>query len=677
MQTQTITFIILAGIIALLLALFQYAYKAKLKGKRAWILTALRFVSYFSIFVLLINPKFDKVTYYNEKPNLVVAIDNSESISYLNQSQNTSEFIKSLKANEELNENFNLEFYRFGNEVISTDSLSFDEKQSNLALVFERLSEVYNNSISPTLIISDGNQTYGNDYAYMNKRYKQSIFPVILGDTTTYTDIKVQQLNVNRYAYLKNKFPVEVIATYNGNATVNTQLRVSAGNSTVFSKPLTFSKTQTSQIVNFTLPANRVGVTSYRAQVVPLDNEKNTVNNVKNFAVEVIDQKTKVAIVSNILHPDLGALKKSIESNEQRNADILTTQEFLNKSNDYQLVIVYQPTNNFRTLFNEIDKLKLNKIVITGTKTNWALLNKLQSNYKQELTNQDEEYQPSLNQNYGTFTVDNLNFGEFPPLKGEFGETSFTVPFETILYKTINGTQIDEPLFATFEINDRREALVLGEGLWRWRAQAYLNENSFNAFDNFMGKLVQYLSTNKRRTRLNVNYESFYNGNDNVRITSQFFNKNYEFEDNANLNITLKNKETDDVKSFPFVLKNTSYEVDLSGLEAGDYSFTVKVNNENISKSGELKILDYNVEQQFLNANVTKLRTLATNSEGTSYFIDNTSALANDLINDSRFATIQKSTKKVVPLIDWKYLLGLIALSLAAEWFIRKYNGLI
>ncbi|MGK0430038.1 MAG: hypothetical protein ACJARX_001711 [Psychroserpens sp.] len=677
MQTQTIIFIILAGIIALSLALFQYAYKAKLKGRRAWLLTGLRFITYFSIFVLLINPKFDKITYYNEKPNLVVAVDNSESISYLNQAQNTTDLISLLKSNEALNDNFNLEFYSFGKDVQSTDSLSFNEKQSNLAQIFERLSEVYNNSISPTLIISDGNQTYGNDYAYMTKRYKQSIFPVILGDTITYTDIKLQQLNVNRYAYLKNKFPVEVIATYNGNTTVNTQLRISAGNSTVFSKPLTFSKTQTSQIVNFTLPASRVGVTSYRAQVVPLDNEKNTINNVKNFAVEVIDQKTNVAIVSDLLHPDLGALKNSIESNEQRNADILSPVEFLDKSVDYQLVIVYQPTNNFKALFNEIDKLKLNKIVITGTKTNWSLLNKLQSNYKQELTNQFEEYQATLNQNYGTFIVDNLNFGEFPPLKGTFGETSFTVTFETILYKTINGNEIDEPLLATFEINDKREALILGEGIWRWRAQAYLNENSFNTFDNFMGKLVQYLSTNKRRTRLNVNYESFYNGNDNVRITAQFFNKNYEFDNNANLTINLKNKDTEEVKSLPFVLKNTSYEVDLSSLEAGNYSFTVKVNNENVSKSGELKILDYNVEQQFLNANVNKLQTLANNSNGTSYFIDNISTLTYDLINDSRFATIQKSTKKVVPLIDWKYLLGLIALSLAGEWFIRKYNGLI
>jgi len=28
-------------------------------------------------------------------------------------------------------------------------------------------------------------------------------------------------------------------------------------------------------------------------------------------------------------------------------------------------------------------------------------------------------------------------------------------------------------------------------------------------------------------------------------------------------------------------------------------------------------------------------------------------------------------------LIDWVWLLVLIAISLAAEWFIRKYNGLL
>ncbi|MGJ8593005.1 MAG: VWA domain-containing protein [Aquaticitalea sp.] len=677
MQTDTILFILLAGIIALFLALFQYIYKSKKHSKIYMLLALLRFVTIFSILLLLINPKFDKITYFNEKPNLVVAVDNSESISYLKHDLKTRQLIADLKSNKDLNERFNLEFYRFGKDVEATDSLSFDEKQSNPSLLFDRLSQVNGTNMSPTLFISDGNQTYGNDYEFYTTRYKQPVYPVILGDTTQYMDLKIQQLNVNRYAYLKNQFPVEVIVVSNHSVNINTAFKITSGNSTVYSQNVNFSKANSSQVINLTLPANRVGVNSYRAELVPIENEKNTVNNVKNFAVEVIDQKTNVAIVSDIIHPDLGALKKSIESNEQRQASILSPNEFISQSNDFQLAILYQPNNNFRLVFDEIEKLKLNKLVVVGTKTTWSSLNNFQSYYIQTITNQTEEFQPILNPNYSTFIVDNLDFSNLPPIGSEFGETKFLVPNETILYKSVNGTPLKEALLTTFEVNDRREALLNGEGIWKWRAQSYLDDKSFTSFDNFMGKLVQYLSSNQKKTRLNVTYESFYNGNDDVRVNAQYFNRNYEFDATATLNITLKNKDNEASRTFPFILKNTSYEVDLSGLAAGDYSFTVSVANENISKSGELKILDYNVEQQFLNANVTKLQSLATNSNGTSYFIDDTKSLIDNLLKDDRFVTIQKSTKNVVPLIDWKFLLAIIALSLSAEWFIRKYNGLI
>ena len=677
MSIQTVLYIIIAGIIALLLALFQYIYKSKKRSKRYLLLTFLRFTTMFSVLLLLINPKLDQTTYYNEKPNLVIAVDNSESVTFLKQDKKTEALIANLKSDEALNQRFNLEFYTFGKKIEATDSLTFDEKQSNTALVFDRLSQVYNNTTTPTILISDGNQTYGTDYEFSSQRYKQPVFPVVLGDTTKYTDLKIEQLNVNRYAYLKNKFPVEIITTYNGESTVNTQLKITSGNVTVFSQNISFDKANASQVITAILPANRVGISTYKAETVPADNEKNTINNVKNFVVEVIDQKTNVAIVSDIIHPDLGALKKAIESNEQRQASILTPNEFLSKSNDFQLVIIYQPNNNFKIVYDEIEKLKLNKFVIVGTQTNWTALNSFQSFYKQTVTNQTEDFQPALNTNYATFIVDDLNFNDFPPLQSEFGETTFSIPTETILYKTINGTQIKEALLSTFEVNDRREALLNGEGIWRWRAQSFLDDKAFTNFDNFIGKLVQYLSSNKRKSRLEVSYESFYNGTDDVKIAAQFFNENYEFDASANLNITLKNKADNSTKTCPFILKNNGYEVDLSGLAAGDYDFTVAVNNENISKSGELKILDYNVEQQFLNANVTKMKTLANNSQGTLYFIDNTQNLTTDLLNDSRFAIIQKSSKNVVPLIDWKFLLAIIALSLSAEWFIRKYNGLI
>ncbi|MCK7591010.1 VWA domain-containing protein [Subsaxibacter sp. CAU 1640] len=677
MQKETVLYIILAGIIALSLALFQYIYKSKKRSTIYMLLAFLRFVTIFSVLLLLINPKFDKITYYNEKPNLVIAVDNSESISYLKQDSKVKTLLQNLRSNDQLNERFNLEVYTFGKEVNANDSLTFNEKQSNPSLLFERLSQVFANSTSPTLLVSDGNQTYGNDYEYATSKFKQPIFPVILGDTTQYLDLKIQQLNVNKYAYLKNKFPVEIITVYSGTENVNSELRVSSGNATVYSEKVNFSKENASKVFNLTLPADRVGVSSYKAEIVAIESEKNIANNVKNFAVEVIDQKTSVAIVSDVLHPDLGALKKSIESNEQRQATILKPNDFLNQSNDFQLVILYQPNNNFKTVYEEVEKLRLNKFTIVGAQTNWSALNGFQNLYTQTITNQTEEFQPILNINYSPFIIDDLDFSDFPPLKSEFGVTKFKVPTETILFKSVNGTQLNEPLLLSFEANDRREALLLGEGIWRWRAQTYLDTKSFASFDDFMGKLVQYLSSNQKKTRLNVVYESFYNGNDDVQISAQYFNKNYEFDKSATLNITLKNKETEATRTFPFILKNNSYEVDLSGLPSGDYAFTVSVKNENVSNSGEIKILDYNVEQQFLNANVTKLQSLATNSQGKPYFINESDDIINELISDERFVTIQKSSKNVVPLIDWKFLLAVIVLCLSLEWFIRKYNGLI
>mgnify|MGYP000113413227 CR=1 FL=1 len=676
MQTETLVYIIIAGIAALLLALFQYIYKSK-KNKLNIAFAGLRFVSIFAMLLLLINPKFEKVTFLNEKPNLAVAVDNSESINHLNQTENTNLLLNTVKNNALLNDRFNIDYYDFGTTLKQTDSLNFDASQTNLAAVFKDLSQIYKSTIAPTLLLTDGNQTFGNDYLYASENYKQVVFPIILGDTITYSDLKIQQLNVNKYAYLKNKFPVEIIAVYNGNLDVNTQLRITSGNTVVYRENLRFSKVQNSHTISLTLPASKVGVNAYVATVVALNNEKNTINNTKPFAVDIIDQKTNVAIVSSISHPDLGTLKKAIESNEQRSVTIVRPDVFINTIDNYQLAILYQPNSTFKAVFDIMDAKGSNRFVITGTQTQWSFLNNIQSNYHQKGASLLEEYQGVKNNNYSTFILEDLDFESFPPLQTEFEELTFNIPEEVILYKSVNRTVLDEPLMATFEYNNRREALLLGENIWKWRAQSYLEHKSFQKFDDFIGKLVQYLATNSQRSRLNLNYESFYNGNGDIKFTAQFFNKNYVFDARARLNITLKEVDSGEETTLPFILKQNNYQIDLSHLSSGKYDFTVRANDAEVTKSGRIQILDYNVEQQFLNANVTKLRQLATNTLGTSYFIENTSTLINDLLEDSRFATIQKRIKNVVPLIDFKYLLALIVLSLTIEWFLRKYNGLI
>src|SRR5690606_35539204 len=131
MQTEAILYIISAGIIALLLALFQYIYKSKKHSKVTVLLTFLRFLTIFSILLLLINPKFDSTLYYNEKPRLVVTIDNSESVKYLEQDKKVKNFVALLKNDDGLNERFDLEFFTFGKNINTLDSLAFNEKQTN------------------------------------------------------------------------------------------------------------------------------------------------------------------------------------------------------------------------------------------------------------------------------------------------------------------------------------------------------------------------------------------------------------------------------------------------------------------------------------------------------------------------------------------------------------------
>lgn len=677
MQTDTIIYIVIAALTALLLALFQYAYKSKLNTQLKTTLTVLRTISVLGILLLLINPKFESKTFYDEKPTLVVAIDNSESVSYLEQDQNAMEIYQLLNGNSEIKKRFNVDTYSFGKALKPIDSLNFSEQQSNISNSLKQIGEVYANQVAPIVLLTDGNQTYGSDYSFVSNTVKQPIYPVILGDSTIYTDVSIKQLNVNRYVFLKNKFPVEVIANYNGNETVNTELKIWSGNSLVFRKAIQFNAEKTSEIVSTTLLANSVGVKTYKVELTPLNQEKNTVNNSKNFGVEVIDQKTNIALVSDILHPDLGALKKSIESNEQRSVSILKPNEYVENTNDFQLVILYQPNNNFNKVLSNISDKNLNSFIITGNTTNFSLLNNSQSAFKQTVTNQSEDFQPKLNRNYSTFIVDNLSFEDYPPLQSEFGTIEFSVPNDVILSKSVNGIDTNQPMLSTFEIGSTKHALLSGEGLWRWRAQSFLESESFNDFDNFIGKLVQYLSSNKKRTRLNIDYKSFYNGNDDVIIIAQYFNKNYEFDNSAALTIVLKNKEDNSVREVPLLLSNGSYRVDLSGISSSSYDFTIKHNTESVAASGSFEVLEYNVEQQFLNADVEKLQSLAKNSDGNAVFNTEIEDLISELLTDSRYATIQKSSKNIVPLIDWKYLLGIIVLSLFVEWFIRKYNGLI
>jgi hypothetical protein len=675
MTTNTILLLLLSLLIASGLSFIQYYYKAKTKSNVNLILAFLRFVSIFGILLLLINPIMSRKTLETIKTPLPIVVDNSSSIVDLKANETALDLYKKLSHNKELQEKFEVQSYKFDNEFQQSGEFDFKGTQTNLDEVAKNLKSIYKNTTFPIVLLTDGNQTSGNDYVYSFDA-NNKVYPLVVGDTTTFLDLKVTQLNVNKYAFQKNKFPVEVFLNFSGNKNITTNFSVSQGNSILSKQIVTFSPSKKSAIINVLLPADKVGLQVFKATISSNQKEKNTYNNTKNFAVEVIDQKTNIAIISAIDHPDIGALKRAIESNAQRKVTIVKPNS-VNLLQDYNVLIFYQPTTEFKSVFEKNKVARINTFIITGNNADFNFLNQQQNNLVFKMSGQKEDYLAEFNSQFNLFAIDNLGFENFAPLQNAFGTITTNGTVSTLLSSKIRNIETNSPLLAFAENEGNRSAFLLGENLWKWRMQSHVDNQSFEKFDVFVDKIIQFLASNNSKKSLVVNHESFYNSGEAIEILASYFNKNYEFDEKARLTISVTNTKTKQTKNYDLLKGNNSYKVNLDGLSAGAYNFSVKELNSKTSYSSHFEILDFDIEKQFVNPDVEKLSQLATQTQGKVYYPNQVDALIQSLLEDENYKAVQKEIVSKTPLIDWVWLLVLISITLISEWFLRKYNGML
>jgi len=675
MITNTILLLLLSLVIAGGLSYFQYFFKAKSYSKVNMLLAFLRFLAIFGLLILLINPVITKNSLEVTKTPLAIAVDNSSSIASLKSDKKVAELYQKLISHPALQDKFEIQSYQFDSEFKSSEKFDFKGKQTNLDEVAKNLKSINKNLIFPTVIITDGNQTTGNDYVYRFDPVNK-VYPLVVGDTTTFFDLKINQLNVNKYAFHKNKFPVEVFLQYAGNKTVNADFTISQGNTVVAREKVSFSPSKKTASLNLLLSADKVGLQIFRATISSNAKEKNSYNNVKNFAVEVIDQKSTIAIVSSINHPDIGALKRSIETNAQRKV-ILAKPIELDKLNEVSVLVLYQPNSAFKAIFDNNKLAGTNTFIITGTNTDFNFLNQKQNNLVFKMSGQREDYLNEFQSQFNLFAIENIGFENFPPLQNLFGTITTNGNVSVLLSSKIRNVSTNAPLLAFAENQGKRTAFLLGENSWKWRLQSHIDNQSFEKYDVFTDKIIQYLASTTSKKSLVVEHESFYNSGEAIVINAQYFNKNYEFDEKARLTISVTNAETKQSKNYDLLKGNNSFSANLDGLAAGKYSFTVKELNSNTSYSSRFEILDFDIEKQFVNPDVQKLKQLALQTNGKAFFQNQADDLIQQLLENKEYKSIEKNISTKTPLIDWVWLLVLIAALLTTEWFVRKYNGLL
>src|SRR6056297_1356667 len=145
MDLSTVILIILAVVAALTIVYFQYFYKNPRKGSLNITLAALRFVTLFCGLLLLINPKFVSKDYFIEKANLILLVDNSTSMEDSSSATEISQAIAQLKQDDALNERFTIYQYGFGNTITATDSIVFDQGNTDISNALSTLNDVFVN----------------------------------------------------------------------------------------------------------------------------------------------------------------------------------------------------------------------------------------------------------------------------------------------------------------------------------------------------------------------------------------------------------------------------------------------------------------------------------------------------------------------------------------------------
>ena len=222
-----------------------------------------------------------------------------------------------------------------------------------------------------------------------------------------------------------------------------------------------------------------------------------------------------------------------------------------------------------------------------------------------------------------------------------------------------------------------KEAVWIGEGIWRWRMFDYLENNAYNLTNEFINKIIQYTSVkeDKRKFRIHAS-KKIYADNEPIVLDAQLYNDNFELVNAVDVKVKIKD---DTQKEFTYIMNKTDnfYTLYADLFPVGSYDVIAEaiLNGVPLISKTTFNVERIERESLILTADHGLLRAISANSGGTFYTSDQLINLNNNLLESKDAKPILYSTEKTNALLNNKWLLGLIIILLSVEWFLRRYSG--
>lgn len=681
-----ISFCILAGAVY---AFVLYRREKRFSEAPKWVrlaLPALRFAVVTLLAFFLLSPLLKNISRTVEKPIVIFAQDNSESVVFgKDSSYYKGEYLKNVSGLiSSLADKYDTNIYSFGDKVGKGFSFEFKEKQTDIASLFDEIETRYSNrNVGAVILASDGLYNKGQNPLYALLQSKFPVYTIALGDTTVRKDLILSKVLHNRIAYLGNKFPIEIQVAARQLGGKVTTCTVSKDESVLFSQQVVIAGNNFSTTIPVQLEANAIGLQRYSVKLTGLEGEVSFSNNAMDIFIDVLDGRQKVLILANAPHPDVAAIKNALESNENYEVSSFAAESFNKAVSEYNLVILHQlpvSKNGGEKLLTDIEKAKVPVLFVLGSQVNVAGFNDAQSDIIIPVSGgKINDVTPVLSKDFSLFTVSDAlrNYSsKFPPLQCPFGNYKVNASVSSLFNQKIGLVETEIPLMFFSQSGEQKMGVICGEGIWRWRLQDFSENGSQNIFNELITKTVQYLSAKIDKSLFRVISKNNFFENESVDFEAEVYNDSYELINSPEVNMVITNQEG---KSFPFTFNKTvtAYRLNAGMFPVGNYRYEakVKVGAKIYSEKGEFSVAALQVETTNTVADHQLLYSLAKKSGGEMIYPGQLDKLAEILNEREDIKPISRSEKKLSDLINLKWIFFLILVLVSMEWFIRKING--
>lgn len=669
-------------------AYFLYQKKGPWSKRTNYLLAFLRFFLASLLSVLLMAPLIALVKNSFVPPVYVVAIDNSQSVATV---QNPAELLEQLPSLAQTLEDQNIEvIYRSfdDNDLGALQDLSFEFPYTDIQNFFQSIiSDYEGRNLAGIIFISDGIYNRGISPEY--KTYNVPIYAIGLGDTLPKTDVNIKNLYHNKIAYEGNKFPIVAEIQHFGFSEKEVTISIIKDGETIASQNAKLGAEGDPQQIEFLIEAEERGLQHYKVRVDSLPGEFTLNNNEKQAFIDIIEGREKVLLAAAVPHPDIKAIFAALEANSNYEVmlyipDInevpITAAELL----QYDVLILHQIPFGGNSIgsntFNLLLEAKAPKWFILGNQSDIGQFNRSNGTLQiQSSGNEKDQVFPAFSTAFQLFRTDGELYdalASFPVVSVPFGSYNLFPETTTLFLQKVGQIETEKPLFVFGKQEDIKQAVLVGEGIWKWRMQEHARHGNAKNFDALISKTIQYLSAKEDKRRFRVYpIQNEFTDTEPVVFETEVYNSLFEPIYDQTIQLQTSNSEGERSSySYTTTPSNTTFQI--SGLPEGVYRYQAESTLEGIkvSSEGEFSIAKLQLESLSLTANHNLLRKVARNSGGNFYLPDQFDQLIQDL-QGKETQSIIFSEEEYLPVINLPWLLVLLIALITLEWFLRKYNG--